>query len=175
MKDFFFDKLQAFQFRHGFAKLRSRLAVFAVAILAMIVTALPAFAGLGDDVSSIQADQAHLQASLRTTQTAAYTLHELQAPTGTTVREYVSPATGKVFAVGWQGPWPPDMRQLLSNYFAQFQKAVQAQASARTGRHPVSIQEPGLVVQAGGHMRSFAGRAYIPQMLPQGVSAESIR
>ncbi len=37
------------------------------------------------------------------------------------------------------------------------------------------VELPGLVVQSGGHMRSFAGRAYIPEALPQGVSVEAIR
>ena len=79
--------------------------------------ALPAFAELGGDASSVQADQAYMQASLRTTTAQAYTVHEIQAPTGIIVREYVSPTSGKVFGVAWQGPWPPDMRQILGNYF----------------------------------------------------------
>jgi len=140
----------------------------------MLMIALPAFAGLGEAASSVQADQAHMQGSLRTTQTEAYTVHEIKAATGTVVREYVS-TSGKVFAVAWQGPWPPDMRQILAGYFEQYQQAVQAQASARAGRRPLLIEQPGFVVQSGGHMRSFAGRAYIPEMLPQGVGKEEIR
>jgi len=158
------------------SQLHCRPAILAArSVIVIMMLTLPAFAGLGDDVSSVQADQAHLQGTLRTTQTQTYTLHEIQAPTGTIVREYVSPTSGKVFAVAWQGPWPPDMRQVLSNYFGQYQQAAQAQATSRAGRHPLMIQQSGLVVQSGGHMRSFAGRAYIPQMLPQGVSAEAIR
>ena len=136
---------------------------------------LPAFAALGEDVNSVQADQAHMQGSLRTTQAQAYTLHEIHAPTGVVVREYVSSATGKIFAVAWQGPWPPDMRQILGNYFGQYQQAAQAQANSHAGRRPMIIEQSGLVVHSGGHMRSFAGLAYIPAMLPQGVSAEAIR
>src|SRR5579864_4704807 len=110
-----------------------------------------AFAGLGEDVSSIQADQAHMQASLRSTQTSAYTLHEIQAPTGVIVREYVS--AGKVFAVAWEGPWPPDMRQVLASYFGQYEQAAQAQLNSRSARRPFMVELPGLVVQSGGHMR----------------------
>jgi len=140
----------------------------------MLVIVLPAFAGLGEAASSVQADQTHLQGSLRTTQTEAYTVHEISSATGTVVREYVS-TSGKVFAVAWQGPWPPDMRQILAGYFEQYQKAAQTQANSRAGRRPLLIELPGLVVQSGGHMRSFAGRAYVPEMLPQGVSKEEIR
>jgi hypothetical protein len=142
---------------------------------AMLIMALPAFAALGEDASSVQADQARMQANLRTTQTPAYTVHEIQAPTGIIVREYVSPATGKVFGVVWQGPWPPDMRQILGSYFTQYQQAAQTQATSHAGRRPLAIEQPGLVVHAGGHMRSFAGQAYIPEMLPQGISAGAIR
>ena len=147
-------------------------ATFLAATLVFIAS--PAFAGLGEDASSVQADQAHLQGALRTTQARAYTLQEIHAPTGTVVREYVS-SSGKVFAVAWQGPWPPDMRQILANYFTQFQQAAQVRANLHAGRSPLTISQPGLIIQSSGHMRSFAGRAYIPEMLPQGVSAEAIR
>jgi hypothetical protein len=139
-----------------------------------LMIATPAFAALGEDSSSVQADVAHMQGSLRSTQSQAFTVHEITAATGTTVREYASPS-GKIFAVAWQGPWLPNMRQLLSSYFAQYEQALQTSGPGRTGRRPLLIEQPGLVVQSGGHTRSFSGRAYIPQMLPQGVRAEDIR
>ena len=138
----------------------------------MITFSLPAFAALGEDATSIPADRARLHGTLKTTQSEAYTVHEIDSASGTAVREYVS-ASGKVFAVAWQGPWRPNMRQLLATYFDQYKQAVQA--NSRAGRRPLFIQQPGLVMQSGGHMRSFSGRAYIPAMLPQGVSAEEIR
>ena len=166
------NELQTFQCYGDTTKLVLRAAILSAT---MLMFALPSFAGLGEDISSVQADQAHMQGNLRTTQAQAYTVQEIQAPTGIIVREYVSPTTGKVFGVAWQGSWPPDMRQILGNYFGQYQQALQAQANSHAGRRPLVIQQPGLILQAGGHMRSFAGRAYIPEMLPQGVSAEVIR
>jgi len=163
--------LRIFRRYVSFAKLRLWAGLLSAT---MLVMTLPAFAGLGEAASSVQADQAHMQGSLRTTQTEAYTVQEIKAATGTVVREYVS-TSGKVFAVAWQGPWPPDMRQILAGYFEQYQKAAQTQANSRAGRRPLLIEQPGFIVQSGGHMRSFAGRAYIPEMLPQGVSAEEIR
>lgn len=140
----------------------------------LVIGASPAWASLGGDTASIQADQVHMQGSRRTTAAGSYTVHEIQGASGTIVREYVS-ADGKVFAVGWQGPWMPDMRQLLGSYFDQYARANQAQTGARMRRGPVLINEPGLVVQIGGHMRAFAGRAYVPEMLPSGVRAENIQ
>jgi hypothetical protein len=144
-------------------------------VLGLMMTAtLPAFAALGGDVGSVQADQVHMQGSMRTITAAAYTVQEIQAASGAVVREYVS-SGGKVFAVAWQGPWPPDMRQLLGSSFEQYVEAAKAQSGARVGRRPLVIEQPGLVVEMRGHPRSFFGRAFLPDQLPSGVSAEAIR
>lgn len=140
----------------------------------ILVLPFPLLASLGGDATSVQADQLKMQATLRTTSANSYTLHEIQTPAGVAVKEYVSPA-GKVFAVTWQGPFHPDLRQLLGTYFDQYVQAVQAQQAQRRGNGPLLIQLPGLVVQITGHLRSFHGRAYVPQMLPSGVHAEDLR
>ena len=147
-------------------------------LLLMILTAMipavpvPAWAVLGGNVTSVEADQAQMQGTLEVKGAETFTMHEIQAPSGTAVREYVSRA-GKVFAVAWQGPWLPDLRQILGPYFEPYE-----QAAARTDRErrgPLLIEEPGLVVQLGGHIRAFVGRAYLPLMMPEGVHAEAIR
>jgi hypothetical protein len=43
------------------------------------------------------------------------------------------------------------------------------------GRKPLMIELPGLVVEQSGHARAFAGRAYVPDMLPTGVRTEEIQ
>ncbi len=144
--------------------------------IALLSLALPLTASgeLGGDATSVLADQAHMKATLKTTQTEAYTVHEIQAPSGTVVREYVSPA-GKVFAVAWRGPFLPDLHQVLGASFAPFTQAVQAQKRQRSGRRPVVIQQEGLVVKSAGHARNFFGKAYLPELLPEGVRAGDIR
>jgi hypothetical protein len=142
-----------------------------ITLLLMLISSCSAFAVLGGDVASVQADQAHMKGTLRVANTAAYTVHEIQTPSGTLVREYVSPA-GKVFGVAWQGPWLPDLRQLLGPYFEPYTQAAQAR---RTGHGPLRVELPGAVVHSAGHMRSFVGNAYIPDLLPSGVHAEDIR
>jgi hypothetical protein len=146
----------------------------AIAAALLIAAATPATASLGGDAASVQADQVHMQGSRRTMVAKSYTVHEIQVATGTVVREFVSPE-GKVFGVAWEGPWPPDMRQVLGSYFDQFVQAARSRGGARMGRRPLVINQPGLVVQTGGHMRAFAGRAYVPEMLPSGVGAENIQ
>lgn len=143
-------------------------------LLVFLILPLPLSASLGGDVSSVQADQVKMQGSLRTSSANLFTVHEIQTPTGVAVKEYVSP-TGKVFAVTWQGPFHPDLRQLLGSYFDQYTQAVQAQQAQRRGRGPLLIEQPGLVVQVTGHLRAFRGRAYVPQMLPAGIHSEDLQ
>jgi hypothetical protein len=164
---------RGFSLPHFGPRRSAALAVLCLALGVALVLAPCAFAGLGQDVSSVLADQAHVQGSLRTTQMQNYSVHEIHSANSTVLREYVSTA-GKVFGVAWQGPWLPDMRQLLAGYFDQFAQG-QAQASSHRGRRLLEIDQPNLVVQSAGRPRAFAGRAYDPQLLPPGVTPEQIR
>jgi Protein of unknown function (DUF2844) len=131
----------------------------------------PAAATLGGDEASVAADQVQLHATRRIVSSPKYTTHEIRLPSGTLIREYVSPQN-QVFAVTWEGPLEPDLQQLLGNYFADYMAAA---GGKHTRRGPVLVQEPGLVIQSGGHMRAFSGRAYLPPMLPAGVTADEIQ
>src|SRR6516164_1092609 len=138
----------------------------------LLALAFPAWASLGDNLTSVQNDQAHLKGSLRSVATQHYVKHEIQVPTGQVVREFVSPE-GTVFGVAWEGPSPPDLQQVLGSYFDTMKQAVAAQQ--RHGHGPVSIETSGFVFQQGGHARNFHGRAYVPAMVPQGVDVTEIR
>jgi hypothetical protein len=147
-------------------------------VCVILSATFPAWAALGGDITSVQSDQIRMQGTIRTTAVGSYAVHEIQSSAGTVVREYVAStgsSAGKVFAVAWQSPWPPDMRQLLGSYFEQYLQAAKAQSASRVGRRPVMIDQPGLVVQISGHPRSFTGRAYVPQMLPSDLRAEDIQ
>lgn len=143
------------------------------AVAALVGCTVPALASLGGNVSTVETDRVHMNASARVTSAAQYDVHQIQAPGGTVVNEYVSPG-GKVFAVAWHGPFPPDMQQILGSYFQQYSAALQAREK-HFGHRPLNIQQSGLVVQTGGHMRAYFGRAWIPDLLPQGVKADEIQ
>ena len=152
---------------------RSRVLMAGIAILGLVI-ALPAWASLGGGTASIEADQVRMQGTRKMTAEKNYTVHEIQGAAGGVVREYVS-SSGKVFAVAWRGPWPPDLHQLLGSYSDQYVQAVNAQSGTRRGRRPLVVELPGLVVHSSGHPRDFGGMAYVPENLPQGVRAEDIR
>jgi len=150
-------------------------ATAALSITLVLLPSVRASASLGGDVSSVQADQARLQgAVMPMTNSGSYNIHEMRAASGIIVREYVSPA-GKVFAVTWQGPSLPDLRQLLGDYFAPYTQAAQAARKTRAGHGPVRIETSAFVVEQSGHPRAFTGRAYIPQLMPALVLPQAIR
>jgi len=134
---------------------------------AMLCAPRAVMASLGGDVSTVEADRVHMKSALvKSTQSALYSVHELQTPSGTTVREFAD-NSGIVFAVTWQVPFLPDLRQTLGAYFEAYQTTPRAK---RSGHSHNVVEEPGLVVHSNGHMRSFSGVAYVPKLVPAGVS-----
>lgn len=136
-----------------------------------LALAMPVAAELGGNAATVEADMAHLKAVRRIVVAEKYFVHEIRLPSGTTVREYVSPQ-GQVFAVAWQGPLMPDLRQLLGSRFDSY---VSAAKSSRVRRSAVLVEQPDLVVHSKGRMRAFSGAAYLPQSLPADVTPEEIR
>ena len=128
-------------------------------------------AALGEDADSVAADQIRLQASLQVVRRENHTMHELQVPSGGNIRQFVA-ESGKVFAVSWSGGWRPNLRDLLGKHYDRYLTAAKEN---RTGRGPLRIEIPGLVVVMGGHQRAFFGHAYLTDLLPQGFRPEDIR
>jgi len=128
---------------------------------------------LGDNAASVLTDQAQMKGTLRSVDNHTYVTHEITSGSGTVVREFVSPA-GVVFGVAWEGQFPPDLQQLLGPYYQPAQQATTPEQQQGRRCAPVVIETPGLVVHESGHMRSFQGRAYVPQLVPQGVEASEI-
>lgn len=143
----------------------------AFALAAISQLAPRAHAALGEDVTSIATDQARMQAKLQVLPKGNYVVHELQVPTGATVREFVGDS-GKVFAVSWSGGWRPNLRDIMG---AHYDRYVAGTRGRRSTRGPVRIELPGIVVIMGGHQRAFFGQVYLLDLLPQGLQPEDIR
>lgn len=148
----------------------------------LVALCVPAWAGLGDNAGSVLNDQARMKGTLHSVDHTAYVMHEITTPYGAKVREYVTPG-GAIFGVAWDGQFPPNFQQLLGPYYQQVQQALVQQRAAeqssdqpvRRRRGPVYVATPGIVFSQTGHMRSFQGQAYIPQLVPPGVQPSDIR
>jgi hypothetical protein len=137
----------------------------------VLMTALgPRIAGatLGEPEVTVQSDVAQLRASIKSSEDrVGYRIHEIQLPDGALLREFVAP-DGNVFAVAWNGPTPPNLRQALGKYFDAMISAPKPKFADH--RH-LQIQQGDLVVQGSGHMRAgFSGRAYLVSAIPSGVN-----
>jgi len=129
-----------------------------------------AHATLGQNVSTVDSDQSRLRAVAHTATTqSAYSVHLMTLPSGTLVREYVAP-NGIVFGVAWEGPTLPDLKSMLGTSF----DAYVAATATRRGT-PLALFSGDLVVYSGGHLRAFAGHAYLPPAVPAGVDVGVIQ
>jgi hypothetical protein len=136
------------------------------ASLVLLVAVAPAWAVLGQPASSVQSDHAYFRGMLVQLPRQGYELHQISAPDGTVVREYVS-QEGTVFGVSWQGPAMPNLSQLLGSYVTDFQRASQ---SPHARRGPLVVRTERVVIESGGHMRAFHGRAYVPSLIPNNLT-----
>ena len=141
----------------------------ALGLAALLAALMPhvASATLGQPEITVQTDAELAHAAIKDSEDrTGYRVHEIQMSSGTTVREFVAP-NGTVFAVAWQGPTRPDLRQLLGQYFDAFASVPRTKL---TDRRHVQIQQGDLVLQSGGHMRALSGRAYLRSAVPSGVN-----
>jgi Protein of unknown function (DUF2844) len=136
-----------------------------------VAVATPALAALGGDSTTVQADVARMKGALRITSSVGVMVHEITTSYGTVVREYITPGD-RVFAISWRGPVNPDLRQMLGDYYTQYEQA--ASLPHPGGHRHLAIEQPGLVVQVNGRMRAFEGRAWVPSLVPQNFSVGDI-
>jgi len=142
-----------------------------VLLSVLTATAMPGWAVLGGSADSVVTDQVKLQATRTVVEKMEYTVHQMTSADGTLIREYVT-AAGKVFGVSWSGPTIPDLSQLLGSYNTEYQASVHSKSGHRRA---AVVRNPDLVVESGGHMRAFYGRAYLNSILPSGVTDEIVK
>jgi len=129
------------------------------------------WASLGGTLDSVDADSTQMHATRHLASHGGYVVHELTLASGTVVREFTTPSN-TVFGVAWQGPFKPDLQQLLGAHFAR----LNAAGKVHHGDHrSLRIHASDLVIESSGRMRAFAGRAYLPALVPAGVSLSDIR
>jgi Protein of unknown function (DUF2844) len=156
-----------------------------VAVLLGLACA-PQFAGatLGQGQTTVETDRMNFGAARQTDGAAAVTMRaavarafsvqEMVLTDGTAVREYVNGA-GVVFGVAWEGMSIPPLGQLLGgDLLAKTRAAFETVRATHGGRGPVSVETSDVVFHSGGHPQAFFGNAYLPQLMPAGVSPADI-
>ncbi len=152
---------------------RFRCVLFAVALAFGALCVTPAEAALGGSQAGVQADAVALQGVVTTTPLQQYDIDEITTGNGVRVREFLNTA-GVVFAVSWSGPVVPDLQLLLGGHFAAYAQALAA-VKQRGLQRSLRIALPDLIVEVGGYLRAYSGRAYLPASIPAGTSTADLR
>jgi Protein of unknown function (DUF2844) len=130
-------------------------------------------AALGSDAASVMADGARMHVDVHSEVRLQYEVLTFSSAAGISVREHLN-RDGIVFAVNWRGPVPADLQQLLGAHFATYAAAVAAVANPGIHRS-LRLESSGLIVELGGHLRAYSGRAYLAALIPSGLTADEIR
>ncbi|RQH07752.1 DUF2844 domain-containing protein [Paraburkholderia dinghuensis] len=132
--------------------------------------ATPAHAALGDTATPITGATTGTIAS-----GAARVLSYVDAG-GTTINEYIAPTNDEIFAYSWEGPTMPNLQTLLGRHYASYRSGAAAALAAQPGNlHNARVNQTGVIVETGGQMRSYVGRAWLPAALPAGVNEGDLR
>ena len=130
-------------------------------------------ATLGESADSVKSDRKVLSAvQPATLPRNGYTVRELKSEANVT-REYISPS-GVIFAIAWNGLSHPDLTSQLGTYAGEYQKALR-QTPGQKGKRHSQVKGSRVIVEKWGHMRNMQGRAYIPALIPAGVSIDEIK
>jgi hypothetical protein len=134
--------------------------------------AAPSLAALGGDAASVQTDSLSMKSAVRVTANNGFAVHEIASPSGTVLREFVG-TDGKVFAVSWHGLVNPDLRQVLGAYYARYEQG--AATVIHSNHRQLTISLPDFMFSNSGKQRAFAGRAWLPAMVPANFSTDDIK
>ncbi|MGH9445540.1 MAG: DUF2844 domain-containing protein [Terriglobia bacterium] len=138
--------------------------------LLLVFGAAPLWAGLGQPVRSVQSDRAQMRGTVRSETGKGYSVQTITPAGGGVVNEYISP-TGMVFGVSWKTPVMPNLSQLLGSYFTQLTK----RSKSNVRRRSVVVRTSQVVIESGGHLHGFYGRAYIPGLVPARLSPSVVQ
>ena len=136
----------------------------------LLVCAGPSYGALGEPPTQF-AQETTVVGAIESA-ASSYVTRDTTLASGTHVREYVS-SNGIVFAVAWDGPFLPNLRELLGKYFDTL--AAESARQPRAGRPHLDVGLPEVVINSGGRMRAFEGSAWIPAQLPAGFAVDTMR
>jgi len=141
---------------------------------ALALIACCASTGAYAELGGVMPDQATSGASApHTVLNGALRVRTMTDAGNTTLNEYAT-STGQIIAYTWQGPTMPDLHALLGKYAGSYQAGAAA-ASTTGNLHASRIARPDVIVESGGPMRGYVGRAWLPAALPAGVTADDLQ
>ena len=142
---------------------------FAV-LLMLLLGSVPAWAVLGENVSTVSSDVQVLRGQHVMVAKTGYNLHQITMKDGSVVNEFVSPA-GIVFGISWQSHFMPNLQQLLGSHMIDLQQGPRQTVRRRL----LIVRTDKFVFVSSGHMRVFQGHAYVPSLIPSNLGPEVVQ
>jgi hypothetical protein len=151
------------------------------AVASVILLSQLALAGLTQPESSVDSDRVKFKGKKhQIVDHGTYRVHSIDRENGGQVTEYV--ANDKVFGVAWSGGNShPNMSTLLNSRYNSFMQQLSLTSIPTPGKatgvrsSPISvIKTDDLIVERWGHMGKVQGRAWVPSLLPNGVSSDEV-
>ncbi len=132
-----------------------------------------AMATLGKSAGSVAPDKKAFSAVQRKSiRHKGYTIQEFESKANL-VREYVS-SSGVIFAFAWGGLSHPDLTSLLGSCADEYRQDL-PKGSRELGGRDLQLTANRVIVEKWGRVMSVQGRAYVPALVPSGVSVDEIR
>jgi Protein of unknown function (DUF2844) len=125
-------------------------------------------AELGGNLASITQEQKTFGSTLTTSPQSNYTIYIQNISPDLVIKEYVS-NSGNIFGVAWKGSTLPNFQIILGNYYSNYLSAQQQNPRS------VFVRDDNLVLESGGMMGGYIGRAYLPKQLPEGMTPTAIQ
>ena len=145
---------------------------FAIAICASFWSQI-VYSELGATTDSVRADQVRFKASRLETSGPGMITHEIKLQDGSGIKEYVN-SSGVVFAVSWRTRLKPNLQTLLGAQYAMQIASTKSVLGVANSRAQQSVRLPNLVLHQAGRVNAFAGLAYVPALVPEGINAENL-
>jgi hypothetical protein len=142
-----------------------------IALTAMLLTGQGLCASaMGVCAGSVEQDR-KVMAAVQASGAAhdGFTVEEVHFGTAV-MREYIAP-TGVVFAIDWKGMIHPDVTQLLGSVTEAYLGDL-LRVPAQPKRRKVGVEADEIVLQKWGQPGEPHGRAYVPDLAPQGVKVD---
>jgi hypothetical protein len=125
-------------------------------------------AKLGDHHSQLQ-----LRKMNQTQSSSLYTTSTSQLEDAI-ITEYLN-SSRQVFAVTWVGTFHPDESKIFGASYLDNYNQNEKLAHIRGQRNSLQIKNSNLVVKKSGHMGDLRGKAYDPNLVPNGLDINEIK
>jgi hypothetical protein len=137
-------------------------------VLALVFcSALPAAATLGGSAGKLELDRTALHLAAPQVKTVPGYRYEVFPSKDLQVTQFINPATNLVFGVSWRGSRAPDLLVLLGFDPSKI-------PGAHITLHYSFVKTPTLIVETGGRMGWYLGRAVRTDLMPAGVKQSQV-